>query len=455
MLTTGLSRFSLHRIPVPGLDSCGRLLAFLLLILTIPLTSAGAFTVHLCPYEGPITPVAADFLVDALENAARQGAQAVIIQLDTPGGLDSSMRRIIKAQLASPIPVIVYIGPGGSRSASAGAFITLAAHVAAMAPGTNIGSASPVQMGGAGMDSTMARKVSHDAEAYIASLADRRGRNPDLARAMVSEALNLTAEEALDQGLIDLLTPTVGALLDSLRGRAVTMDQEQIVFPDEAPALVETRMSNRQKFLKRLADPNLAYILMLLGIYGLFFELSNPGALVPGILGGISLLLALFAFQALPVDYTGVALILLGIIMFILEVKVPSYGSLSIGGLVSLVLGSLMLFDADQQWARISLSVLIPSVIVFAGFFLVCVWLVIKGQSRKVTTGPEALVGRIGRVIREIRPGHPGKVACHGEIWDATAAGTLPQESLVVVRRIAGRILEVEPSTPVDQTQRS
>jgi membrane-bound serine protease (ClpP class) len=429
-------------------------LSILFLLLFFPATIPAA-EIHLAPFTGPITPVAAEFLVDAINDAADSGAEAIIIQLDTPGGLDDSMRRIIKAQLASPIPVVVYVGPGGSRAASAGAFITLAAHLAVMAPGTNIGSASPVQMGGAPMDSTMAGKVTHDAAAYITSLADRRGRDKDLARAMVEEALNLTAEEARDQGVIDFIAPTVPALLDSLRGRVIAMDDGDYTLPDEAAHLVTREMTGRQKFLKTLADPNLAYILMLLGIYGLFFELSNPGALVPGILGGICLLLALFAFQALPVDYTGVGLILLGVIMLIMEIKVPSYGSLSVGGLVALVLGSLMLFESTEQWARLSLNVMIPSVLVFAGFFLVCVWLVIRGQKRRVTTGLNALVGEKGRVVQAIEPGTPGKVICHGEIWNAASAEALPVDTPVVTTEVNRRLLTVRKNHISELQQRS
>jgi membrane-bound serine protease (ClpP class) len=305
------------------------------------------------------------------------------------------------------------------------------------------------------MDSTMASKVSHDAEAYIASLSDRRGRDPELARAMVSEALNLTAEEALDQGMIDLLAATIPALLDSLRGRSIRMDDSMVILPDEAPDLVTVEMSGRQKFLKRLADPNLAYILMLLGIYGLFFELSNPGALVPGILGGISLLLALFAFQALPVDYTGVALILLGVILFILEIKVPSYGSLSIGGLISLVLGSLMLFDSGEQWARVSMGVLVPAILVFAGFFLLCVWLAVRGQKRRVTTGLQAMVGKTGRVLETISPDRRGKVVCHGEIWSATAKEEILEGDQVIVIACVDRVLAVGPSPSSPTEDRS
>jgi len=344
------------------------------------------------------------------------------------------------------VPVIVYVAPEGSRAASAGAFITMAAHVAAMAPGTNIGSASPVQMGGADMDSTMAHKVKNDAAAYIASIATDKGRNAEVARAFVTEARNITAAEALAQGVIEIVAPGLPALVDSLEGRTVTVAGTERTLAVAGATLEERGLSARQKLLKRLADPNLAYILMLLGIYGLFFELSNPGSFAPGILGGICLLLALFAFQALPVDYTGAGLILLGVIMLILEVKVPSYGALSIGGITALVLGSLMLFDSPEEWARLSLRVLVPSVIVFAGFFLLCVWMVVRGHRRRVTTGPEALVGEVGRVIRGIDPGGgPGKVVVHGEIWDAVSDQEIPAQTRARIVALEGRLARVEP----------
>jgi membrane-bound serine protease (ClpP class) len=403
-----------------------------------------AAPVHLVTFEGPITPVAAEFLVRSIAAAESDGAVALVIRLDTPGGLDTSMRDIVKAELGARVPVVVFVAPSGSRAASAGAFITLAAHVAAMAPGTNIGSASPVQMGGGDMDSTMVHKVTNDAAAYIASIAAGKGRNEEIARTLVTEAVNLTAAEARAAGLIEIIASDLPALLDSLQGRSVTLDGVATVLATADAEIVEKNMSSRQKFLKALANPNLAYILMMLGIYGLFFELSNPGALVPGILGGICLLLALFAFQTLPVDYTGIALILLGVIMLILEVKVPSFGALSIGGVVALILGSLMIFDSPQEWARLSLLVLIPTVIVFAGFFLLCVCLVVRAQKRPATTGLGALVGETGRMIQGIEdPAEPGKVVCHGEIWAARA--DLPQatDSRVSVVAVEGRILRV------------
>jgi len=326
--------------------------------------------------------------------------------------------------------------------------------VAAMAPGTNIGSASPVQMGGGDMDSTMVHKVTNDAAAYIASIAADKNRNEEIARSFVTEALNLTAAEALEKGVIEIIATNLSALLDSLQGRSVILDGEEIVLETAGAAFVQRKMSSRQKVLKALANPNLAYILMMLGIYGLFFELSNPGSLVPGILGGICLLLALFAFQALPVDYTGIALILLGVIMLILEIKVPSFGALSIGGVTALVFGSLMIFDSPQEWARLSLRVLIPTVIVFAGFFLLCVWLVVRAQKRPVTTGLGALVGETGRLVQGIEnPAETGKVVCHGEIWDARADLPLAIDSRVSVVAVEGRVVKVIPESESDQSR--
>ncbi len=405
-------------------------------------------SIHLVVYEGAITPVTSEYVVDRLEQAAEEGALALVLQLDTPGGLDTAMRQIIKAMLAAPMPVIVHVAPPGGRAASAGAFIAMAAHAVGMAPGTNIGSASPVAMGGGLADSTMARKVNNDAAAYMASLARQRGRDADLARRFVTEALNLTAGEALDAGLIDVIAPTTSALLDSLQGRVYEIGETEYHF-DLSEATIEARpMGPRQRILKFLADPNVAYILMMLGIYGLFFELSNPGAQVPGILGGICLLLALFAFQALPVNYAGVGLILLGVVLLILEVKVTSFGGLTIGGVVSLVLGSLMLFDSPEPWARVRLVVIIPVVTVFTTFFLLCVWLVIRGHGRPRFSGPTSLVGETGRVVLAIESAeHPGKVIFHGEIWDAVATQAIPVDSSVEVVAVHGRLATVHPVT--------
>ena len=436
---TNRRRF-MQETPKPPLGSL-----LLIIVLAVPAVSA---TVDRLTWEGPITPIAAEYLSGGITRAAAEGATAVVIQLDTPGGLDSSMRDIIKAVLASAVPVVVWVGPGGSRAASAGAFITVAAHVAAMAPGTNIGSASPVQMMGGAMDSTMAHKVENDAAAYIASIAAQRGRNPETSRLFVTEALNLTAAQALAEDVIDLMAPTLPALLDSLRGRTVVLDRDVTTLPAETMTVRSRPPGARQKFLKTLANPNVAYFLLMLGIYGLFFEFSNPGAIAPGIIGGICLLLALFAFQALPVDYSGAALILLGVVLLILEIKITSHGALSIGGVAALVLGSLMLFASPEPWARVSLRVMIPTLAAFAGFFLLCVWLAVRAQRRPATTGLQALVGETGRVVVPIGPAGAGKVVVHGEIWHAESPIPLAKDATARVVAVAERIVRVEPAEP-------
>ncbi len=429
---------------------CSLFRRLLLAILTglmalVPSLALGA-PVHVLTYDGAITPAASEYLVGGIARAEAAGAAAVIIQLDTPGGLDTAMREIVKAELAATVPVVVYVAPSGSRAASAGAFITLAAHVAAMAPGTNIGSASPVQLGGGTPDSTMAHKVANDAVAYIDAIAAQRGRNVELARSFVATAANVTAIEARERGVVDLLVPTLPALLDSLQGRTVHLGDATVILDVVDAPIVHDALSWRQRLLKRLADPNLAYILMLLGIYGLFFELSNPGALVPGILGGICLLLALFAFQALPINYAGIGLILLGVIMLVLEVKVHSYGGLTIGGLAAITLGSLLAFNSGEPWARLKVAVLVPGVAVFAGFFLLCVALVVRSRRRPPVSGRSALIGERGRVVRRIPGGHEtGKVIYHGEVWDAVAEQELAEGQRIEVIALKGRVAQVRP----------
>jgi membrane-bound serine protease (ClpP class) len=367
-------------------------------------------TVYVLPYDGVITPVAADYLVGGLEDAQRQHADAVVIELDTPGGLDSSMRDIIKAMMASTVPVVVYVAPSGSRAASAGVFITMAAHVAAMAPGTNIGSASPVSLMGAQMDSTMARKVMHDAVAYLEGIAQQRGRSQEWARRFVEDADNIPAERALEENVIDFVAKSLPDLLEATEGRVVQLPQGERELHLAAATVVRHEMGLRHRVLATLANPTLAYMLLLLGIYGIFFELSNPGALLPGILGGIAILLALFAFQALPINYAGLGLILLAMVLFILEIHVASFGLLSIGGLAALVLGSLLLFDSPADWARLSWTVLVPAVGVTALYFGLCVWLAVRGQRRPVVTGVRAMIGERGRVVEAVGEGrHAGR----------------------------------------------
>jgi membrane-bound serine protease (ClpP class) len=393
--------------------------------------------------EDAITPVTSRYMVEGIRAAERTQARAVIIQLDTPGGLDTSMREAAKAILGSPVPVVVWVGPGGARAASAGMFLTIAAHVAAMAPGTNIGAAHPVGIGG-GMgqvDSTMASKVVNDAVAYARSIATLRGRNADWAARAVRESVSLEAEEAVRQGVCDLIAVDLLDLLQRIDGREVKTSFGVDTLHTADAEVQEYGMGFRERVLAILANPNIAYLLLLAGILGIFFELSNPGAVLPGVIGGISLILALFAFQSLPVNYAGVMLILLAVVLFIVEIKVPSHGALSIGGVLSLLLGSLMLFRTRGGTMNVSLAVIVPALVITAGFFVLAVTLAIRAQKRRPVTGVEGMIGEIGTVADDLVP--EGRVVLHGEYWTASAARPLSKGTRVRVVAVNGLHLEV------------
>src|SRR5437773_4163039 len=321
-------------------------------------------TVYEGTYEGVINPVTAEYYNRVLTDAQEAGAAAVVLRLDTPGGLDTSMRLIIKDIVASPIPVIVYIAPSGGRAASAGVFSLYAAHIAAMAPGTNVGAAHPVAMGGE-MDATMKTKVENDAAAYIKSIAEKRGRNVQWAEEAVRKSVSVTEKEALNLKVIDLIAEDVPSLLAAVDGREVTTGAGKTVLRTKGAAVKEVPMGWRMEALKVLSDPNIAFLLMTIGTIGLLAELYNPGAILPGIVGAISLILAMYSLQTLPISYAGVLLILLGIVLFVLEIKVMSYGLLSLGGLAALVLGALMLVKTDAPFLKVSLSFIIPTAITF------------------------------------------------------------------------------------------
>ena len=392
--------------------------------------------------DGPIGPTTAEFFDKTIEQAEAENAVCLVVEMDTPGGLDAAMRRIVKRILSADLPVVVYVSPSGSRAASAGAFIATAAHVAAMAPGTNIGAAHPVQLGGGMPDTTMSAKVENDAAAYIRSLAEKRGRNPDWAEKAVRESASITAREALEQQVIDIVTPSFPALLDSLDGRRaeVLTGNRQIQTKDIR--LVEIEMGLRERLLSKISDPNIAYILMLLGMYGLLFEIYNPGSLFPGILGGICIILAFYALQTLPVNYAGLLLILLGIVFFVLEVKVPSYGLLTIGGIVSMALGSTMLFDTPDQFLRVSWTVIAPAVGATALFFGFAVGMGIRAQRLNPKGGLDDLVGQIGVARTEI--GTEGTAFVVGEYWQASCEGRIESGKPVQVVEIAGNRLKVK-----------
>jgi membrane-bound serine protease (ClpP class) len=394
--------------------------------------------------EDAITPVTSRHIVDAIGVAQRKGSAAVILQIDTPGGLDTSMRQAIKAILNSPVPIVVWVGPPGARAASAGMFLTIAAHVAAMAPGTNIGAAHPVGIGAGGApDTTMESKVVNDAVAYARSIANTRGRNADWAERAVRESVSLEAEEALEQGVCDLIAEDIDELLEALDGRVVETSAGAETLATVGVAVREFEMTWQERILAVITNPNIAYLLFLAGILGIFFELSNPGVILPGVIGGISLILALFAFQSLSVNVAGVLLMILALIFFLAEIKVPSGGALSIGGVISLLLGSLMLFRGVSGGPTVSIGVVIPALILTAGFFLFAVTLALRAQRRKTVTGREGLVGEVARVVEDLDP--EGKVFLHGEFWTAISTEKLTKGQKARVVGVEGLNLHVGP----------
>jgi len=370
----------------------------------------------------PIHPITAEIIVKAIKQAGQEKAELLIIKLDTPGGLDSSMREIIEAIVSSPVPVVAYVSPAGARAASAGLFISMACDIFAMAPGTSTGAAHPVSIGTSGQeqDKTMEEKVTHDAAAYIRTLAEKRGRNIQMAEDAVRKSLSYTEQEALKGKLIDLIAKNEQELIEALDGKEIKRfnGEVQALNLKDQP-LVELPLTFRQKLLMAIANPNLAYILLMLGLLGLYFEFANPGAIFPGVIGGISLLLALFSFQILPVNYVGLLLILLGTVFFVLEIKVTSYGALAVGGAISLFLGSVILIKSPIPELRPSLKFIVPVVLGVSLIFVLLVYLVIKAHSRRALTGKEGLVGETGQALTPIS--QAGKVFVHGSIWRAVS----------------------------------
>ncbi len=393
---------------------------------------------------GSINPAVAEFVVRQIAKAEKEKAPALVIQLDTPGGLDTSMRTIVQGLLNAQIPVVVFVSPSGARAASAGVMIVLAADVAAMAPGTNIGAASPVNIGGKDIEKTMARKVENDMVAYVRSIAAQRQRNADWAASAVLKSESLPAEKALELKVIDLLAKDLSDLLQKIDGMQVTTGKQPKVLRTKGIPATYVQEGFRDRVLKTISDPNIAYLLMMLGTMGIFFELMNPGNIFPGVIGGISLILAFFALQTLPVNYAGVLLILLAIVFFIAEIKVISHGLLSIGGVVSLTLGSLLLFRTADSQLGVALGVLVPVVIVVSGFFLAVVSLALRAYQRKPQTGDQGIMGEVGRVREPIRPETPGKVFVHGEIWNARSEEILETGTIVEVVGIDHLLLTVK-----------
>jgi membrane-bound serine protease (ClpP class) len=391
---------------------------------------------------GIINPVSSEFIVKNLNRANEMQAEALIIELDTPGGLDSSMREIVKAIISSSVPVVVYVAPSGGRAASAGAFITLAAHVAAMAPGTNIGAGHPVSMGGK-MDETMAAKATNDAAAYIRSLAERTGRNAKWAEDAVRKSISATETEALKENVIDLVSKDLNALLKHIDGKRVTTATGEKTLKTAESTVTRKEAGLRYKILSFISDPSVAYLLMLLGFYGLFFELTNPGTIFPGVTGAIFLILAFYSFQTLPVNYAGLLLIVLAIVLFILEIMIVSAGLLTIGGIISMVIGSLMLFESPAPFFRISLSLVIPAAILTAVFFTATLRLAYKALRSKTSTGGEGLVGTDGKAVTEINK-DDGTAAVRGELWSAFSDDIIKKGEIIEVVSLSGLKIKVK-----------
>lgn len=399
-------------------------------------------------YDGIIHPITAEFVDEVLDRADASGATLTVLVLRTPGGLLESTRTIVSRMLEAESPVVVYIAPSGARAASAGFVILLAADVAAVAPGTHIGAAHPVSAGGgeqAGGE-TMAKKAASDVAAYARTLADARNRNAALAAEAVLESRAFTDREAstATPPLVDLVAPDLEALLKALDGRTVTrFDGDTVVLETDGIATERVEMTRRQNFLSAIAHPQIAYLLLTLGMLGLTVELWNPGAIVPGVVGGTCLLLAFFAFQILPLDTVGLLLVLFGAGLLVLEVKVPSFGVLGIGGTAALVIGAIMLTD-DVPGVRVSYQVLIPIALAVAGIFLFLGRLAVRAQRTQPVTGAEGLIGEIGRTLTPVGSAESGQIFVHGELWQATSAVPIPAGRRVRVAGISGLVLRVE-----------
>ncbi|MFZ5448129.1 MAG: NfeD family protein [Thermodesulfobacteriota bacterium] len=383
---------------------------------------------------GSINPGLAEFIVDGIRLSEHENAEALVIELDTPGGLDSSMRQIVQAISNAKVPVVVYVYPRGARAASAGVFITMAADVAAMAPGTNIGAAHPVSIGMGKIDKTMEKKLLNDMVALGRSLAGERGRNADWMEKAIRQSVSITAHEALKLKVVDVIADNLEDLLTKINGRKVEVAGRQITLHTTGVPVREIPEGLRVRVLKYIADPNIAFILMMIGLAGLYFELAHPGAVFPGVVGALCLLLAFFAFQTLPINYIGVLLIFLAFVLFILEFKITSYGLLSVAGIVSLFLGAVMLFRGEEGGVSISWSVLIPTVITISLFFIVVAWIVFRSHLRRAMTGAAGMVGERGVAYTPLNP--KGKVFVHGEYWQAESAEPIAAGESVEVLQV-------------------
>jgi membrane-bound serine protease (ClpP class) len=403
---------------------------------------AYANDIYTIKVQGAIQPPVAGFITESIAKAENEGGEALIILMDTPGGLDTSMREIVKGIMDASIPVIVYVYPSGARAASAGSVILLASHLAAMAPGTNVGAAHPVSIGKEKSDKEMMTKVVNDAVAYVRSLAAKRGRNVEWAAKSVNESASITANDALEKHVIDIVAENVDDLLVKADGKTVDTKKGRVTLKLKGKKVVEIEMPFKYRFLSYLSDPNVAYLLMMLGMYGILFEIYSPGAIFPGVVGGISIILALYAFQTIPISFAGVFLILLGIVFFILELKIISHGVLGIAGIISIVIGSVMLVDLPKSILAISWKSILAVAALSGIFFFGVVSYAIKAQLSKVKTGKEGIVGETGVARTDVST--QGKVFLHGELWNAQSEEPIGRGEKVVVTGVDGLMLIVK-----------
>lgn len=423
-------------------------LSFFIAVLAVGALQTGvayAAEVKILKYHGVINPIASEYLGGSIKKFNdEKSADLIVIMLDTPGGLDTSMRIIIKEILASSVPVVVYVAPSGSRAASAGTFIAMASHISAMAPGTSQGAAHPVAMGGGQMDKTMRKKVENDAAAYITSLANQRGRNAKWAEQAVRKSVSIHEKDALKKNVIDVVAKNMDELLEKVEGKKVTTKTGEVAIAVAGATRTTVDMTQRQKFLGIITNPTVAYILLMLGFYGLFFELSNPGVILPGIIGGICLILGFYALQGLPVNYAGVLLLALAIILFAAELFVPSFGALTIGGTVAMILGGILLIDSPESYMKVRLIVIAPIAMMLGAIFFAVVGYAMIFKPKVVPIGSEGLVGLDGFAVTALNPS--GRVEVDGELWDARAEdGEIKEHDTVKVKRKEGHVLIVEP----------
>jgi membrane-bound serine protease (ClpP class) len=416
--------------------------ALFLAVFALSSPAVAAAPVAMIDLDGAITPVTARLLTAAIERAQAERAQALIVRLNTPGGLERSMRSMAQAILNAEIPVIVYVAPTGARAASAGVFITMAAHVAAMAPATNIGAAHPVTIGGGDTGKEMGKKIENDAAAFARSLAAERGRNVDWAEKAVRASVSVTEREAVKLKVVDLVADSVPDLLAKIDGRTVKTARGPVTLATRDALVKPIEVRFRDRFLALITDPNVAYILMMVGMLGIFFELQNPGVVLPGVIGGISLILAFFAFQSLPINWAGVLLILFGVALLIAEIKVVSHGVLTAGGVVAMVLGSFMLYEAPEVGFRVSWTVILPTVGATAGLVVWAVSAGVRAMMKSPVTGVSGMIGRV--VVARSALGPEGQVQVDGEIWRAVSEGeAIPAGEKVRVTAVDGLTLKV------------